>query len=79
MDNQFVQNIAKELAGRLPATIDAEKVRGGDKVQDEGWIKTIEKVTLDGDRAVFHFEQNPYGSAANYLVGHPGAGVSGDR
>ena len=71
MDNQFVQNIAEELAGRLPETVDAEKVQEGDKIQDEGWIKTIKMVKIVGDRVVLHFKENPYGPQVSYQRGHP--------
>lgn len=71
MEREPVQNFPDELEGRLPKTVDAELVRRGDKIQDEGWLKKVAKVVISGNDVLIHFESNPYEPSATYQYGHP--------
>ena len=71
MEDVDGQNIPGELEGRLPKSVVAEKVRKGDKIQDEGWLKLVEKVVISGNDVLLHFVSNPYEPVATYRYGHP--------
>jgi hypothetical protein len=68
---EFVQDVAALLVGRKSQTVDAEAVLRGDLIQDEGWVKEVEAVTVVGARVVLHFESNPFSPCATYQLGHP--------
>ena len=71
VENEETQNFAEELEDRLPKMVNAEEVHRGDKIQDEGWPKTVMKVVISKDDVLIHFESNPYGLVATYQYGHP--------
>ena len=71
MENVDVQNFPEELEGRMPKKVNAEEVRRGDKIQDEGWLKLVDKVVISGNDVLIHFESNPYEPVAPYRYGHP--------
>jgi hypothetical protein len=69
VENEETQNIGEELGDRLPKRVTAEKVRKGDKVHDEDWIKLVDKVTIRGNEVQLHFASNPYEAVAPYRFG----------
>ena len=43
----------------------------GDLIQDEGWVKEVERISVVGERVVLHFESNPFSPCATYQLGRP--------
>jgi hypothetical protein len=67
----FVQDTSEVLAGRTAMTVNAEKVLTGDLIRDDGWIKEVERVLVEGERVVLHFQSNPFDPCVTYQSGHP--------